>query len=52
MMSGILGFCTILAGFMLSTKVSWSFLIIMVGFFMGYTAGAEYQKVHDSREKQ
>ena len=42
---GSLGFCTILVGWILTTKqVWWSSLVIMGGFAFGCFAGVEYQK--------
>ncbi len=49
---GSLGVCAILVGWILTIRESgWSFLVIMVGFFMGCFAGAEYQGHKLEREK-
>lgn len=49
---GILGLCTILVGFILTaTKSDWSLFVIMVGFFMGCLAGAEYQRFGDLQKE-
>ena len=49
---GILGFCAILVGYILTaTEFEWSLFIIMVGFFIGFLAGEEYQRFSDLRKE-
>jgi len=49
---GILGFCAILVGWILtSIKLEWSIFIVTIGFFMGCLAGVEYQGHKLEREK-
>jgi hypothetical protein len=42
---GVLGFCIILAGYLISIlENNWSLFIVIIGFFTGCLAGVEYQK--------
>jgi hypothetical protein len=42
---GVLGFCIILAGYVLSiVENNWSLFIVIIGFFTGCLAGVEYQE--------
>ncbi len=45
---GILGFCAILVGYILTLgQFAWSLFIVIAGFFMGCFAGAEHQRFFD-----
>ena len=42
---GVLGFCIILAGYLLSVvENNWSLFIVIIGFFTGCLAGVEYEE--------
>ena len=51
---GILGFCAILVGYILTAtrEFGWSIFIVMVGFFIGFLAGEEYQRFSDLRKEE
>ena len=50
---GSLGFCAILAGYILTiSQFTWSLFIVIVGFLMGCFAGAEHQRFSDDLQKE
>jgi len=51
---GILGFCAVLVGYILTAtrEFGWSIFIVMVGFFIGFLAGEEYQRFSDLRKEE